>query len=293
LWPFVSFVKPGYAQTPRGFMHYVEAGTGEPLLLLHANPRSHRYFRYALPSFAQGARTIAVDIPGFGNSHPVPDPPSVRSLAECFVHFLDALGIERANFFGLHTGNKIVAALAAEWPSRVASAVLAGQTHSLILDKSGRDAAIREIVEHYFPQYPDSADGAHLVRRWAAVHAEVQALWWPQRLRTAAAISPADAENAEAHVLDYLQGWRSIVPVYEAIFAFDMEAALRRMEARTLVLELVTLHEERLGRQAERLCAVMKNAQPAVVHADGEVFETDPDEVVRTVVRFLGAPARR
>ncbi len=285
--------RPGYAQTPRGFMHYVEAGTGEPLLLLHANPRSLRYFRYALPSFAQRARAIAVDIPGFGSSHPVPDPPSIRSIAECFVYFLDALGVERANFFGLHTGNKIVAALAAEWPSRVASAVLAGQTHSLILDKAGRDAAIREIVDHYFPQYPDSADGAHLVRRWAAVHAEVQALWWPQRLRTAAAIRAVDADNAEAHVLDYLQGWRSIVPVYEAIFAFDMEECLRRIEARTLVLELVTPHEERLGRQAERLCAVMKNAQPAAVHADGEVLETNPDEVVQTVLRFLGATPRR
>lgn len=285
--------RPGYAQTPRGFMHYVEAGTGEPLLLLHANPRSLRYFRYALPSFAQRARAIAVDIPGFGSSHPVPDPPSIRSIAECFVYFLDALGVERANFFGLHTGNKIVAALAAEWPSRVASAVLAGQTHSLILDKAGRDAAIREIVDHYFPQYPDSADGAHLVRRWAAVHAEVQALWWPQRLRTAAAIRALDADNAEAHVLDYLQGWRSIVPVYEAIFAFDMEECLRRMEARTLVLELVTPHEERLGRQAERVCAVMKNAQPAAVHADGEVLETNPDELVQTVLRFLGATPRR
>ena len=273
-------------------MHYVEAGTGEPLLLLHANPRSHRYFRYALPSFAQHARTITVDIPGFGNSHPVPDPPSMRSIAECFVHFLDALGIERASFFGLHTGNKIVATLTTEWPSRVASTVLAGQTHNLILDKSGRDTTIHEIVEHYFPQYPDSADGAHLLRRWAAVHAEVQALWWPQRLRTAAVVRREDTDNAEAHVLDFLQGWRSIVPVYEAIFAFDMEAALRRIEARTLVLELVTPHEERLGRQAGRLCAVMKNAQPAVVHADGEVLETAPDEVVRAVLRFLGASAR-
>jgi len=274
-------------------MHYVEAGTGEPLLLLHANPRSHRYFRYAMPSFAERARAIAVDIPGFGSSHPVPDPPSIRGIAECFVHFLDALGIERANFFGLHTGNKIVAALAAEWPSRVASAVLAGQTHSLVLDKAGRDAAIREIVEHYFPQYPESADGAHLVRRWAAVHAEVQTLWWPQRLRTAAAIRPVDTDNAEAQVIDFLQGWRSIVPVYEAIFAFDMEDALRRIEARTLVLELVTPQEERLGRQAARICGVMKNAQPAVVHADGEVLETDPDGVVRTVLHFLrGAPAR-
>lgn len=244
-------------------MHYAEAGTGEPLLLLHATPRSHRHFRYMLPRLAQRFRAIAVDTPGFGNSHPLPTAPSIRSIAECFVQFLDALGIERAHFFGLHTGNKIVAALAADWPSRVSSAVLAGQTHSLILDKGGRDEAIRQIVDHYFPRHT-----------WEGVHAEVQALW--------------HTENAESQVIDYLLGWRSIVPVYEAIFSFDMEDALRRMQARTLVLELLTPHEEQLGRQAERLCAVMRNARAAAVHGDGDVLETRPDEVTQTVWRFLG-----
>jgi pimeloyl-ACP methyl ester carboxylesterase len=277
----------GYAQTPRGFMHYAETGKGEPLLLLHATPRSHRYFRYALPRLGERFRAIAVDTPGFGNSHPLPSPASMHSIAECFVHFLDALGIERAHFFGLHTGNKIVAELAAHWPARVASAVLAGQTHSLVLEKEGRDRAIGEIVEHYFPKYRESSDGAHWVRRWAAAHAEVQALWWPQPLRTAAQIEARDLDNAEAQVIDYLQGWRSIVPVYQAIFAFDMEEALRRIQARTLVLELLTAHEERLGRQAERLCAVMKNAQAAALHADGDVLETSPEEVVQSVLRFL------
>jgi len=124
------------------------------------------------------------------------------------------------------------------------------------------------------------------------VHAEVQALWWPQRLRTAARLQAADLENAEAQVIDYLQGWRSIVPVYEAIFAFDMEEALRRMQARTLVLELLTPHEERLGRQAERLCAVMQNAQAAVLQADGDVLETEPEAVVQAVLRFVLNPGR-
>ena len=167
-------MRVAYAQVPSGLIHYAEAGSGEPLLLLHATPRSHRYFRHALERFAPRFRAIAVDTPGFGNSHPLPALASIRSIAECFMQFLDALGIERAHFFGLHTGNKIVAALAAEWPSRIASAVLAGQTHSLILDKGGRDEAIRQIVDHYFPQYGETSDGAHLVRRWAAVHAEVQ-----------------------------------------------------------------------------------------------------------------------
>jgi pimeloyl-ACP methyl ester carboxylesterase len=268
-------------------MHYAEAGSGDAVLLLHANPRSHRYFRHVLPLLAPRFRAIAVDIPGFGNSHPLPASPSMRSIAECFVHFLDAMGFQRAHVVGLHTGNKIAAALAADWPSRVDSVVLAGQTHSLILDKMGRDEAIRDIVDHYFPRYGAGADGAHFVRQWAAIHAEVQGLWWPQPIRTAASVQAAQVENAEVQVLDYLQGWRSIVPAYEAIFSFDMEDALRRMEARSLVLELLTPHEMHFGEQAERLRAVMKRAQTTTLHGGGEVFETRPAECAEAILKFL------
>jgi pimeloyl-ACP methyl ester carboxylesterase len=280
-------MRPGYAHTAHGAMHYAEAGAGEALLLLHANPRSHRYFRHMTPLLAPHFRAIAVDTPGFGNSHALPDPPSIGSIAGCFVQFLDALGIERAHVFGLHTGNKIAAALAAQWPSRVHSVVLAGQTHSLILDKAARDQAIREIVQHYFPQYGESADGAHRVRRWAAVHAEVEELWWPQALRTAAMVRDSDIENAQMHVIDYLQGWRSIEPAYRAIFSFDMEEALRRMEARALIVELLTPHEMRLGEQAHKLRAVMKHARTAAIQGDGEILETRPRELTEAVIRFL------
>lgn len=281
-------VRQGYAQTSRGPIHFAEAGAGEAVLLMHATPRSHRYFRRVLPLLAPRCRAIAVDTPGFGNSHPLPPSPSIRSIAECFVELMDALGVRRAHLVGLHTGNKIAAALAADWPARVESVVVAGQTHSLILDKARRDEAIRHIVDHYFPQYGESPDGAHRVRQWAAVHAEVQTLWWPQPLRTAAEVGAADLENAEAQVLDYLQGWRSIVPTYEAIFDFDMEDALRRIEARSLVLELLTAEEMHFGEQAERLCAVMKRARAASLHGDGEVFETRPGECADAILRFFG-----
>lgn len=281
-------MRPGYAETSRGAMHFAEAGTGEAVLLLHATPRSHRYFRRLLPLLAPRWRAIAVDTPGFGHSHPLPPSPTMHAIAECFVEFLDALGIRRAHLVGLHTGNKIAAALAADWPERIGSVVLAGQTHSLILDKPARDEAIRRIVEHHFPQYAESADGAHRVRQWAAANAELQGLWWPQPLRTAASVSAAQVEDAEAQVIDYLQGWRSIVPTYRAIFDFDMEAALRRIEARSLVLELLTAGEMHFGEQARRLCAVMKRAQPASMQGDGEVFETRAGDCSAAILGFLG-----
>lgn len=281
-------MRPGFALTDQGAIRYTEAGSGEALLLLHANPRSHRYFRHVLPLLGARCRAIAADIPGFGDSHPVPRPASIEGLAECFVRMLDALGLERAHLVGLHTGNKIAAALAAGWPDRVGSVVLAGQTHSLIPDKAGRDAAIRNIVEHYFPHYAEDAEGAHRLRQWAAVHAETQGLWWPHRLRTAARIEAADIENAQERVMDYLKGWRSIVPVYEAIFAFDLEGTLRRIRARTLVLELQTPQEIHLGAQAGKVCALIPGAQPMTIDGDGEAFETQPAALAQAILRFLG-----
>jgi pimeloyl-ACP methyl ester carboxylesterase len=281
-------IRHGYARTHRGEMHFSETGDGEVLLLLHATPRSHRYFRHALPQFGKRYRTLAVDTPGFGNSHPLPAGATMRTLAECFVAFMDAIGIERAHLVGLHTGNKIAAALAAEWPSRVGRVVLCGQTHSLVLEKAGRDDAIRNIVDHYFPKYAQVPEGSHWIRQWAAAGAEVNKLAWPLQLKTGASVSAEDVDIARMHVLDYLQGWQSIVPIYEAIFAFDMAADLRRIVNPALVLELATAHEMHLGAQAQRLCDVMKDANAATVQADGEVFEIRPQACVAPIVNFLG-----
>jgi pimeloyl-ACP methyl ester carboxylesterase len=278
----------GYARTRRGLLHYAEAGEGPPLLLLGAVPRTYRCFRRALPLLAPRFRAIALDAPGFGNSHPLPSPTSVAAVAECLVDFLDALGIARTHVFGLHTGNKLAAALAAGWPERIDRLVLAGQTHSIILDRAKRNAAIRPWFDRYAPQYGESADGAHHVRDWAAAHAMAYGFWWPQKLLTGATVDPADVENAEARVIDYLLGRRSIVPMYEANFAFDLAAALLRIEAPTLVLELRTPQEAHLGSQAEAICGLMKRASPAVLDGfDGLVLEQRPEAIVDPVVAFL------
>lgn len=277
-----------YAHTPRGGLHYAQAGDGPPLLLLHATPGSHRAYRELLPRLAPRFRAIAVDTPGFGNSDAPPGQVTIDGLAESLVALLDALSIERAHVFGLHTGNKIAAALAARWPDRVQRVVLAGQTHSLIVEQGRRDEAIRALVEHYFPKYAESADGSHRLRAWASARAETDRLWWSDTLLNAAKVQAQDIDEAEAGVIDYLLGWRAIVPTYEAIFAFDLADALRRMVAPTLVLELLTEAEAHFGAQADAICRMMQRARAAALaDADGSVLHTRPDDVARAIVPFL------
>ena len=90
----MSAIRCGYAQTPRGQIHYAEAGDGPPLLLLHATPRSHRAFRGMLPLLAPHFRAIAIDAPGYGHSHPLPPEIDMAWMAESLVQCLDALGTD-------------------------------------------------------------------------------------------------------------------------------------------------------------------------------------------------------
>ena len=121
-----------------------------------------------------------------------------------------------------------------------------------------------------------------------AAHASIQGHWWPQAVQTAAAVSEADIAQAETRVLDHLQGWRSIVPTYKAILAFDLAAALRQVIAPTLVLELLTDREAHLPRQATQICALMPDAVPGhIAGADGLTPETRPSVVVDAILPFL------
>ena len=43
----------GYVSTPEGQIHYITAGDGEPLILLHQNPRSSREFLAMTPLLAR------------------------------------------------------------------------------------------------------------------------------------------------------------------------------------------------------------------------------------------------
>ena len=287
-------LRPAYAYTPQGVVHYAEAGSGAPLLLLHATPGSFRAFEALIPLLARHFRVIAADTPGYGNSDPVaPGPLRIEAFAERMEALLDALGLERAHVLGLHTGNKIAAAMAARRPSRVDRLVLAGHTHSLLVDKATRDAEIRHLIGHYFPRFQPGADGAHEVRQWLMAHADVQKLWWPAALlagepAAAAASVAAEVRQAESMVIDHLLGWRSIVPTYDAVFDFDLEAAIRRIEAPTLVLELRPADEAQLAPQAPAICAMVPGATARSLDGcDAMVFRRDPQRVVDAVLPFL------
>jgi pimeloyl-ACP methyl ester carboxylesterase len=283
-------IQYGYATVGLGQIHYAQAGAldAPPLILMHAAGRSSSCYRHMLPLLAKDFRAIAIDLPGFGYSARMTENPTIDALAHTLAELIDALALHRPHIFGLHTGNKIAAALAANCPDRVGDVILAGQTHSLILDMQTRNAALAPYCEKYFPKYDHSADGSHLLKAWNITRAAVEGFWWPPELLNTQSTGAADLAQAEVRVTDHLHGWESIAPLYRAIFAFDLPEVVKRIKARALVLELCTQQEAHYGPQGKLLCDLIPKAEhQQLQNAVGLSMEYRPDEVATAIRRFL------
>jgi pimeloyl-ACP methyl ester carboxylesterase len=151
----------GYATTPLGQLHYAEQGRGPVVLLLHQTPRSLDEFRELQPLLATEYRTIAMDMPGFGNSAPLPAPQTIEDYARGAAALLHALGVRRAAVIGHHTGGAVAVELAAMDGDLVSALVLSSTPWT--------DPAFRAAHRHG-PGVDDSPrqdDGAHLTTWWA------------------------------------------------------------------------------------------------------------------------------
>jgi pimeloyl-ACP methyl ester carboxylesterase len=105
-------------------LHYVEAGRGEPLLLIMGFGGDHLAWAFQTTVFAHAYRVIAFDNRGAGQSD-VPDVPyTSRMMADDAAGLLDHLGIERAHVLGVSMGGMIAQELALNHPRRVRSVQL-------------------------------------------------------------------------------------------------------------------------------------------------------------------------
>ena len=285
-------MRQGFADTGEGQIYFAEAGSGPALILLHPSPQSSRVYWRLMPVLAERYRVVALDTLGFGRSDPLPDGITMARLGASVGDAMSALGIKRAHLFGFHTGNKIAAALAADCPDRVDRLVLCGQTHSLIADQPTRIAAFGPITDRYFESKSaeEEADGdaaAHM--QWATeMFADMSRLWWDKRAIAEFGYTPELRCYLAGRISDLLEAKPSATAIYAANFGFDFVAALRRVTASSLVIEVASQAEAHLGPQAARLAALMPDARAATIEeGDREVLEMRTEEVVRLILGFL------
>lgn len=117
--------RESFAEVNGRRQRYLEAGSGWPLILLHAFPLNADLWRPQLERVARGWRFLAPDLRGFGPGAVPPASSSMEAIAADVVAFMDALEIDRAVIGGLSMGGYVTMALYRAAPERFTGMVLA------------------------------------------------------------------------------------------------------------------------------------------------------------------------
>lgn len=101
-------------------MHYLDEGSGDPIVLLHGQPTSSYLWRNIIPELAERGRVIVPDLINFGLSDKTDEPLNVVSdHGALFSEFIDTLGIEDVTLVGHDWGGPIELAYAVDNPDNV------------------------------------------------------------------------------------------------------------------------------------------------------------------------------
>jgi len=212
----MTSIRRAFADLSVGQVHYAACGdpTASAVLLLHQSPRSWAEYRAVLPLIGARRRAIAMDTAGFGDSADGGVPASIEQWARVACELLDALGIEKVDAVGHHTGGVIALELAAAFPQRVRSLVLSSTPYT---DETFRKArAQRPPIDEVAP----SEDGSHL------------AALWQKRQGFYPAGRP---ELLEAFVLDALKVAR-VEEGHRAVASYRMEERIGRIAQPVLIM---------------------------------------------------------
>lgn len=100
-------------------------GSGEPLVLVHGIGSHWQAFEPVLDRLARERDVISLDLPGFGESEPLPNGtvPDIDALTTSVERFIDALGVDQPHVAGFSLGGRITLELAKRDRARTATAI--------------------------------------------------------------------------------------------------------------------------------------------------------------------------
>jgi pimeloyl-ACP methyl ester carboxylesterase len=98
-------------------LHYLRAGHGPVVILIHGYTQTSRMWRPIMPLLAEKFTVIAPDLPGIGDSEIPKSGLDMKSAAISIHGLVKSLGIERARVVGHDIGLMVAYAYAAQFPA--------------------------------------------------------------------------------------------------------------------------------------------------------------------------------
>jgi pimeloyl-ACP methyl ester carboxylesterase len=146
-------------------LHYLEAGAGPPLVLVHGLGADVRTWRSAIPALSSTFHVYAIDLLGFGRSDKPQIPYRIGTLVESLTGFLDAVGVDKTSIVGNSLGGWVATMFATVHPDRLTKLVL--------VDSAGYGEDPAQMVRDYLSQF-DPATVATAERLLSSMNPEDQ-----------------------------------------------------------------------------------------------------------------------
>jgi len=105
-------------------LHYMTAGHGTPLILLHGYAETSLMWKPIIPVLAERFTVIAPDLPGIGDSDIPADGLDMKNAAVRIHDLAKSLGVQKAEVVGHDIGLMVAYAYAAQFPTEVVKLVL-------------------------------------------------------------------------------------------------------------------------------------------------------------------------
>jgi pimeloyl-ACP methyl ester carboxylesterase len=128
----LSFAQPASTSTMQAHdaqveglkIHYLTAGSGPALILLHGYTQTSRMWKPIIPRLAEQFTVIAPDLPGIGDSEIPKDGLDMKTAAIRIHALAKSLGVQKACIVGHDIGLMVAYAYAAMYPGETAKLVV-------------------------------------------------------------------------------------------------------------------------------------------------------------------------
>jgi pimeloyl-ACP methyl ester carboxylesterase len=268
----MSVIRRTYADGRWGQVHLRICGKDQglpPLLLLHPTPKSGWIYEALMPALAAGRIVIAPDTPGYGASDAPPTPATMEEHAAALLTLigdLAAIGTIPAgpvDLMGYHTGSVVAVAAAQAAPEHVRKLVL--------VSLAAYPPDIRAAKTAALDRWPGPReDGSHLMAMWTLM----QGLFDPR----------IDLDWKHESLTENLRSGARAPWGYRAVYGYDFQAALDRLDHETLILN----PEDDLWQPTRENAMRVKGAQyvelPSLKHG---LFTLETERVAGLVQAFL------
>ncbi len=211
-------------------VHYRRVGKGPVVVLLHQSPLSSRDMLATMERWKTQFTCIAPDHPGYGLSDPLGvESAEMPDFAQATIEFLDAIGVQKAAFYGFHTGAMIAVSIAENFPERTTCAAANGY---VVLTKAERD----DIVANYLPSFEPKWDGSHLTWLWARMREQTVFFpWYRKSLEDRMDIDMPSPEALHIGALDMMRSGNHHRVGYRAAFTMRSDESPRKIRVPTLI----------------------------------------------------------